>query len=133
MDQRQLKKLQQFWDKKLADSGFVDIEDRETGYLKAPTGNNAPEKVIRNSQNTLDSRSTLEYRAEYYRQCRLYREGHLYKRYPSKYSARWKSVWNHHAEGITHREIAKITKMSLTNVQRIINILRADMLKRNIG
>ena len=116
-----LRKLIAEWDKKLKESGFVDIEDRKTGLLKKCGGDKLFEP---SSFDSLDSNwaelengvkfsgegySTFVWKqsqAEYYRLASIMCHDGTFE------TIREKEIWELHAEGFSHRQIAK--KIQLT-------------------
>ena len=114
------------WDKKLRDSGFVDIEDRKTGLLKKCGGDQLrlPEDFERLSccwteieintsmpDHQFSNRGYSSFvwkqsQAEYYRLAAIMCHDGNFK------TDREKEIWNLHAEGLSYREIAK--KINLT-------------------
>lgn len=131
-----LKKLIEHWDRKLKESGFVDIEDRRTGLLKKCGGdaNWDPDWFHDLSTNfqewegktvdgiKLGSKGYSTYvwkqsQAEYYRLVSIYYHEKEFK------SDREKRIWGLHAEGISHREIAKKLNLTPRQVLYTINIV----------
>jgi hypothetical protein len=119
MNQSKFKKLQELWDRKLAESGFVDIEERETERLRTHSGSNVPERLWAHGGDL------AVYKAEYFRQCRLFLHHHRWHTVPKTS----KAIWALHAEGVTNREIARQLVVSTGNVQRVIEKTRAKMMK----
>jgi DNA-binding NarL/FixJ family response regulator len=95
-------KLKAKWDKKLKDSGFVDIENAD-GTLK----------------NEVDPRTIAsalgDNRAEYYRQATDYHLSHAFDTLTEE------CVWSLHCEGKSFRQIANHLDLTFYNVRTIIN------------
>lgn len=89
---RQLKKV---WYKKLAQSGFIDIETK-SGLLK---GGSTSSKF-----NNKTSRATQTAKQQYYYMANELLNTHTFD------SELDKAIWAYHAEGISVRDIAKILK-----------------------
>lgn len=106
-----LSQLQKIWDKKLADSGFVDIENRKTGALKTHTGSPLDEK--KNGLYTVYKKNTSRTwklsQMEYYRRAGQLLHSETFK------SPRHKSIWEFHCDGLTFKAIA--CRMDLTERQ----------------
>lgn len=83
--------LEAEWDKKLADSGFQDIEQRKDGNLKFWS-------TIFVNRHTF---SRLDAKQAYYRAAGHFLHDHKFTSYERK-------VWELHAEGISMRNIVKI-------------------------
>lgn len=113
----------QYWDKVLELSGFEDIEDRRTGFLKVWSGKQLPVLPIKNMAHRSGVYSSLiwkESQAEYYRLAGQF----LYlKKFRTK---RHKIIWRLHSEGRTLKEIA--TKLGLTTrqIRYAVNCLQRD-------
>jgi hypothetical protein len=94
-----LTELQKQWYKKLADSGFEDIEN-DRGYLKT----NVNTRYTRGYNNGKDVEAVAidyEIKANYYRLAGQF----LYEHKFANDSER--NLWKYHAEGMSHREIVK--------------------------
>ena len=110
---KEFKALQAKWNKKLAKSGFYDIE-QEDGNLKSWHS-------FRFQAAGKDGSGAAK--EEYYRLA-----GQFYHDYAFKNNFE-KKVWYLNSEGFSAREIAKKTNKSRALVGRIINELTAEMLK----
>jgi len=138
---KNLKKLIAEWDKKLKLSGFVDIEDRKTGLLKKCGGDASwdPDwfddlssdfhawegKTVDGIKMGSKGYSTFVWKqsqAEYYRLVSIYLHDKEFK------TPREKQIWGYHAEGISHREIAR--KLSLTPRQVLYTI---NLIEKRFG
>jgi len=117
------------WDKKLRDSGFVDIEDRKTGLLKKCGGDQivVPEgfEKLGCCWTEIEIKTSMadhqfnnkgyssfvwkQSQAEYYRIAAIMFHDGEFK------NLREKEIWGFHSEGVSTREIAK--KMGLTQRQ----------------
>lgn len=122
---KEYKKLESIWDKKLKDSGFEDIEQKD-GNLKSWS----KRKFWLNIKNTRyeDRKVSYDSEEEYYRMA-----GHFLYEYEFS-SKREKLMWSLHAEGATMVGIAKILKQKgykhfggKSNVGRMILVLAAKM------
>jgi hypothetical protein len=91
-------KLKAKWDRKLLDSGFIDIENKD-GSLKA-------EVDPRTIANAL-----MDGRAEYYDQARVYLDN---------LSGLDQRVWAAHVEGIPFRVIARAARITFYEVRKIV-------------
>lgn len=90
----EFKKLQAQWDKKLASSGFVDIEK--------PDG------------SLTDGRFRTQQKAAYYEEV----SHHLWH---SEFdSPKHRKIWGLHAEGLTYKQIAKRVRISFQGCQAIV-------------
>lgn len=121
-NKKNLKKLIAEWDKRLKDSGFVDIEDRKTGLLKKCGGDYLwdaieisrisdiwDENIKREIKFDGKGYSTFVWKqsqAEYYRIASIMCHDGEFK------TEREREIWVFHAEGLSYREISK--KINLT-------------------
>jgi hypothetical protein len=101
-----LKQLQAHWYQKLRDSGFKDIEDPETGYLKTWTG----------------YREFREDKAEYYRIVR----NTLRSRRMAQFSRMRRAIWRLHSKGLSYTEIVAELGVSDQQVQRAVKAVRNE-------
>jgi hypothetical protein len=91
---KEFKSLKSKWYKKLAKSGFEDIEGNEEYF-------NASDTFTRHSSRYRDSVQRFEAKQEYYRLA-----GHFL--YDHKFSSTLeKMIWQLHSEGLSIREITK--------------------------
>jgi hypothetical protein len=118
------------WDRKLAASGFVDVEDRQSGMLRSWTGSRAyfgeRQQSQGQSQRLAHSSSTLskQHAAAYYRLAGLFLHSHPF------HTAEGRQLWQLHAEGVAVRRIAAMTGKPAIRVRRIIRRLKARMLRQ---
>lgn len=116
MTQKQFKILNDQWYKKLKNEGFEDIEESETRLHKW-----SPPLTRFNAE-------IFESKQVYYQLAGQFLHEHIFE------SNLHKKVWELHSEGIEGREIAKSVKqIKKTKVYSIINILKAEMIKKYIG
>lgn len=115
------KKLLEEWNKKLADSGFKDIE-QEDGNLKTWDSFRFQAKY-----------DVLSFGAkeEYYRQAGVFAHSHPFE------SDQERIIWTMHAEGATHLEIYKTLRkrrkgMYERGIRKVINRLAALMSKSDV-
>lgn len=120
MQSKQLKKLQQTWQRKLERSGFEDVE-RPNGTLK-----NYDSYRLREMNMTGD---VLQARQRYYELARHFYNDHTFE------TSLEKEVWRLHSEGVTYKEIVKAIKrrVSWSSVQRIVVRLAKLMLSQRVG
>lgn len=116
-----LKKLQSDWAKKLADSGFEDIETPD-GYLK----NYASSRYLSGKNNGKDAEYLIadyETKARYYRLAGQFLYSHKFANEAEK------QVWVHHAEGVSFRKIVKLVggRYNFSEVYRTIRRLKNVM------
>jgi hypothetical protein len=125
---KNLKKLIAEWDKKLKESGFEDLEDRKTGFLKKCGGDELWEPNSFNNFNSAWSEhektlsaiklsgkgySTFVWKqsqAEYYRLASIMCHDGVFK------TDKEKDIWVLHAEGLSYRQIAKELKLTVRQV-----------------
>jgi len=112
-DTKKFKSLKATWDKKLALSGFEDIENPD-GSLKATTDS----RTIKNALKGKEERET------YYSIAR----GLLNSNTFSNFETFYREIWELHCEGIGVRTIAKKLKMTSYKVE--ITILRLQKLAK---
>jgi hypothetical protein len=93
-------KLKAKWNKKLTDSGFVDIENKD-GSLKAE----ADPRTI--------AKAFVDGRAEYYSEALAYLDRNLLSHFEQK-------VWRAHCEGISFRTIALVLRITFYRVRNIV-------------
>lgn len=118
-----LKEQIAYWDRKLAESEFEDIEDRNTGRLKTYSGTKSistvQDKVLPGSAG-YSSILWKKSQAEYYRLA-----GHFL--YSGEFkNKRHKSIWTLHCQGRSMREIAKNLRITLKKVRYAIECLEID-------
>jgi len=114
----------EYWDKKLAESGFEDIEDRKTGLLKAWSG------TISARINGLEPRysgsagySSLiwkESQQDYYRAAGQVLHTGKFK------SKKHKEIWKLHCDGLSTRQIAKELDLTQRQSAYAINRLQSQ-------
>lgn len=104
MNKRQFEKLKEKWNKKLADSGFEDIENKDGSLkdlvhsrtlsyaLQAKESREAYYSVARQLLNDFDFHNKDEY-----------------------------NIWSAHCEGLSFRTIARSMKITFYEVRRIVN------------
>ncbi len=109
-------KLKDAWYKKLAKSGFVDVE-RDEVYLKR-------------NVSTIDYRRvTWESQADYYHMTTHFLNDYAFK------NNRQRNIWEYHSNGISTRDIAKILnkvskkKVTKDTIRMVIFELREEMKK----
>lgn len=108
---RSFKKLQHKWDKKLKESGFEDIEDR-----------NSKMEFLKQWHGGYFQRNWDGSRYEYFLKASAFLNSYLFQ------SEIEKSIWEGHADGKTIREIAKELSHQKDAVHKVIKKLRAIML-----
>lgn len=143
MSKAELKKLQAKWYKKLAKSGFKDIEESED-RLKQGHGRYIPEQIKKgrlrvteynNKAYTARNKNTIaqegeaiqlltEAKQRYYELARQFCHEYEFK------TAREASIWAEHAEGVSARSIAKRRRMDDNKVFKLIAYLEGVMLAR---
>lgn len=121
---RELEELTAIWDKKLADSGFVDIEDRRAD------GNPLKSWHSRYFQcrYTPDEFSA---KREYYELAQTFLHEHFFSEETLDYFGiidRDKEVWTLHAEGRSIREIATILRTKKCRVEKTLSHLTERMM-----
>lgn len=116
-----LKKLIREWDRKLKDSGFIDIEDRETGLIKNWSGQVSYGSTYRDDDTFIDkvnkhnrhygygSLAYQESKAEYFRLAAQCLHDKEFK------SVVHKEIWELHCEGLSFDKIGR--KLNLTTPQ----------------
>jgi hypothetical protein len=123
MEQKQLKKLERIWYKKLKKDGFHDIEYSpgtiKRGYSRSPQYLNQLSRTATEEYYGLASTFLNEYKFE---------------------SEREAAIWEYHAEGLSTREIVTIlrkaniiscTKSTVHNiVKRLESIMKSQYLQR---
>lgn len=102
------------WDKKLAESGFDDIEHRESENLKK---HHSYWFAARYSPLAFESKR------QYYDLATQYLNEGTFE------TERDKKIWSLHAEGLTYSEIGKIIKLHFTSVGKIVTKLKEGMEK----
>lgn len=123
-----LQKLIKDWDRKLKESGFNDIEERDTDRLKSWAGNVALNNEICDRSRKTDYKHKYGYTSltwkesqeEYYRiagQCLHEAE---FK------SEKHKIIWQLHCEGLTNKEIADKINAKKHQVKYAINRMAKD-------
>lgn len=114
------KKLQAKWAKRLTKSGFVDVE-RPNGTLI----NYDSHRLREMNPDT----ATLEARQRYYELARQFYHDHVFE------TSTEKEVWRLHSEGVTYKETVKAIKrkMSWSSVQRLVVRLAGVMLSQRVG
>lgn len=100
-------KLKSKWDKKLLDSGFHDIENKD-GTLKA-------EADPRTIANALKGKDSIE---AYYSQAREFLNTHRWSNIKDK------AIWEGHCNGLSFRAMAKILSLTFYRVRNIVNKLQ---------
>lgn len=127
-NKKNLQKLIAEWDKKLKESGFIDIEDRKTGFLKKCGGDEIWDASVfenistefvdglyRGKKNYFDNKgySTFVWKqsqAEYYRIASIMCHDGVFK------TEREKQIWELHAEGLSYRQISKRIRLTVRQV-----------------
>lgn len=107
MQKSQFEKLKNKWDKKLLDSGFTDIENKD-GTLKAETD----PRTIANALKMKESREI------YYTQAREFLNTHRWSNNKDK------AIWEGHCEGLSFRRMAEILSLTYYRINIIINKLQ---------
>lgn len=119
MDQKTLREQQRIWDKKLKESGFEDIEDR-----------NSPREMLKSWHSWTFihhyNAETFAARQQYYELASHFLNGHKFE------SATEREVWRLHSEGDSLRKIANEiskqgTAMSKDGALKIIRSLLKAM------
>lgn len=124
--QKNFKKLQAIWKKKLKESGFVDIEKNEDILKQYVTSKNSKGKL---NGATLEDRTRVqEVTQDYYRMA-----GHFLHDYKFSDDDE-KRIWTLHAEGLSLRQIVKIIstrrhKISRHSIHMLVKDLAAKMIK----
>ncbi len=117
MQQKDFKKLQALWDKKLADSGFVDAESRN-GSLK----DYHSFRLQKTDRSCLDPVS-LEAKESYYRFAGQFLHSHTFG------SEVERTIWTLHGEGLSVRNIGKHLGMPTMTVHHKLARLVKEMEK----
>lgn len=117
--------LQKHWDKKLADSGFEDAENRD-GKLKEWSKSTYARRTIADV--------SMESKQEYYRAAGQFLYSH-------RFSAFERKVWELHSEGISMRHIVKTLKDKHSietykrqvheTIQKLVKIMMKKIEKEN--
>lgn len=142
-----LQRLNRIWDKKLAEHGFSDIEDRNTGLLKNWSGTVAHDNGLPNNEQ-LNSRGLVsldllvqqtesetitingkasysslvwkESQAEYYRLASQFLHEKEFK------SIRARIIWQLHSEGFSQYKIAKELKTTRREIRYAIEEMEKE-------
>lgn len=119
MRQQALNKLTKKWYKKLADSGFKDIEDSE-GRLKTWSGTSLKEEMLNTitSKTSYSSKLFKESQAEYYRLAAHYYHSKSFK------SSFHKKIWKLHSKGATSLAISTLLNISNSVVKYHVKKMR---------
>ena len=104
MNKRQLEKLKEKWNKKLAASGFEDIENKD-GSLKDSI----------HSRTLSYALQAKESREAYYATARQLLNDDLFSTQNDR------AIWEAHCEGLSFRTIAKTAKITFYEVRRTVN------------
>lgn len=112
---KQFRKLQNTWYKKLAKSGFKDIEE---------TGHDDPflKRWHKHDIATAYESGRAQETEKYFRVCRQFLNQHNFD------TGTEKLIWALHSEGKSVREIAKEVEYEKSHVHNIITALRKRML-----
>jgi len=118
----QLKKLIKEWDRKLKDSGFVDIENRKTGMLITWAGSIScdDKHAMQKANYGYTSLVWKESQAEYYRiasQCLHDRDFR---------NELEREIWELHVDGHSYKEISKKINVTLDKARRTIERLAKE-------
>lgn len=125
MDQTALKKLQKEWYKKLADSGFKDIESEDNEYLLQWEDSYFSSRY---SKDRLDSQQS------YYRAAEHFLNTHKFKNSLDKF------IWEQHSKGVTIRETVRLIRQQfkikaykdlVENTNKRLKVLMIDQMRRN--
>ena|ERR1700677_398938 len=103
MNKQALEKLKNKWDKKLLDSGFHDIENKD-GTLKA-------EADPRTIANALKGKASIE---AYYSQATQFLNAHRWSNNKDK------AIWEGHCNGLSFRTMAKLLSLTYYRVRNIV-------------
>lgn len=116
------KKLQKLWYKKLAKSGFKDVE--VTPARGEPTLERYGSYLLRQWNQTS---SQLEARQRYFELARQFYWDHTFE------TSKEKEIWKMHSEGLTGTDIANKFKTSKSTAKRIVQRLSKIMLSQRVG
>lgn len=112
------KALQAKWYKRLADSGFQDIEQA-----------NSPDEMLKRWDSHYFRRSIkgqqFESTQEYYYRATQWLEEYAFK------NKTHKNIWTLHTEGVSLRGIARKLKQNYNSVYAIVGVIRRDMFDGN--
>ena len=125
------KKLQKYWYKKLADSGFEDIEDTDNDTLKRFSLALARSKSSRPCPNNERyEREMTRYRAnqEFYTLCRHFLHSPEFETLVAK-RPKYRKAWEMYCEGTILQVIADEIKMHRCSVRYIVRKLTHAMKK----
>lgn len=128
---RPSKQLLQKWDKKLAETGFTDIEDRASGRLKKSCGTisiakslelSLPFPIVRTLGKPKGYGALVkkQSQAEYYRVASVFLFTKEFK------SESYKRIWEAHCEGKSLRGSAKELKLSFRQVRYAVEIMQSE-------
>src|SRR5215813_13107079 len=108
MPSKKFERLKAQWYRKLAKSGFEDIED-DKGQLRKDT-----------SKRRMQSRdrSEIEALAEYYR-----RAEHWLLERPTPWDPRHRDIWALHSEGLSYGVISKRLNIKIFDVRKVVEAI----------
>ena len=125
MSNKDFAKLQKIWYKKLADSGFQEIEANNGGQLKWSSSSQSARNLARTSLVSQDNKR------QYYRLAGFFLHEYAFDSQTDKF------IWSKHAEGVSVRNISALLKSmgmktytSSASVCRIIDRLKKEMFKK---
>ncbi len=115
-----LTQLQKLWDKKLADSGFVDIENRRTGALKTRIGSPLSESNngLYSIRGGYTSRAWKVSQIEYYRRANQLLHTAVFK------SSKHRRIWELHCQGLTLKVIAKKLHLTERQIKYAVHVMK---------
>lgn len=112
------------WDRKLAESGFNDIEDRASGLLKKSAGTISIEESLKKDvpllspEGQYSSSVWKDSQASYFRLAGIYLHTKEFK------SQNHKTIWELHAAGRSNPEIAKELRQTVRQIKYAINCMQ---------